>query len=296
MFSKKAFQSIAEDKLVTDLPKKRYLLIGGTAGIGKALAQSLLKRNAQVTIVGRRQPDDSLSKATFVQRDLSLMKNAKKLAEDIDVLKFDVMVFTNGIISRATRTETPEGIEEDLAVSYLSRYAFIKRALELGFAKERMDMAVKPRIFIMGYPGKKMVATVDDMNCEKEYKQMTAHFNTVVANEALVADIGDKNPSINVYGLNPGLIQTDIRVNALGKGVLYSLVETGIGLFCKSAEKYAESVLIPLLITPDIESQSKLLFESNGTLLKSNPFLTVENQAKVINSSDELLSKAYSAA
>ena len=86
------------------------------------------------------------------------MKNAKALAEDVDVEKFDVIVFTNGILSRSKRTETPEGIEEDLAISYLSRFAFLKRAMELGFSKKRLDSSTKPRVFIMGYPGKKQDA------------------------------------------------------------------------------------------------------------------------------------------
>ena len=293
--NKAAFSPLSEEELAVEIPKKNYLIIGGTAGIGKALAESLLKRNAAVTIVGRRSLDSSLSKAVLVKKDLSLMKNARELADEVDVTMFDVIVFTNGIISQKTRVETADGIEQDLAVSYLSRLAFLKRAVEIGFPSDkRKDTSRKPRVFIMGYPGKEQSVNLDDFNSEKEYKQWPAHMNTVVGNEALVYDFGDKNPLVNVYALNPGLIKTDIRTNVLGTGVLKSFVEGAIGLFCKSAGKYSESVLLQLMVTPDIENTSKLVFECDGSLLKRNPFLAEENQLKVVKASEELLRKAQS--
>lgn len=54
---------LSEEELKTRLNKKNILVVGGTAGIGQALAVSCSKRGANVTVVGRRTPslykDDS---------------------------------------------------------------------------------------------------------------------------------------------------------------------------------------------------------------------------------------------
>lgn len=134
------------------LDKKNILIIGGTAGIGKALAQSLIKRNANVTVVGRRNPE--LEKAKFVPLDLSLQKNAVTLPDLIDFSIFDIVVFSNGIIAGSKRIESDEKVEIDLAVSYLSRFAIVEKAmLTSSFASNRSDKSVKPRVFVFGYPG-----------------------------------------------------------------------------------------------------------------------------------------------
>jgi NAD(P)-dependent dehydrogenase (short-subunit alcohol dehydrogenase family) len=138
-FSSNPFKKLSEDSLKDLCKNKNVLIVGGTfyllrghfshyisligtAGIGKALAISLLKHGAQVTIVGRRDPDASLAQAKFVRKDLSLLKNAQSLADDVDASLLDIIVFTNGIICSPERKETSEGIEIDLGVSYLSRY------------------------------------------------------------------------------------------------------------------------------------------------------------------------------
>jgi len=209
-FSSNPFKKLSQDSLKDLCKNKNVLIVGGTAGIGKALAISLLKHGAQVTIVGRRDPDTSLAQAKFVRKDLSLLKNAQSLADDVQASLLDIIVFTNGIICFPERKETSEGIEMDLAVSYLSRFAFLNKILNV-IGTKRADQSTKPRVFIMGYPGKKVECPVNDFNSEKSYSALPAHMATVVGNECLVEYTSSKNNSINVFGLNPGLIYTEIR-------------------------------------------------------------------------------------
>ena len=101
---------------------------------------------------------------------------------------------------------------------------------------------------------------------------------------------------VNVYGLNPGLIQTEIRDGFLGKGTFMSMIVEGlIGLFCQTAEQYAENVLIHLLASPEYEDKSKTLFDNSGKVSDPNPWL-LENDhaARVIEESEKLLKKALS--
>jgi hypothetical protein len=120
---------------------------------------------------------------------------------------------------------------------------------------------------------------------------------TVVGNEALVTFVADKVPGANVYGLNPGLIRTEIRDGYLGKDTWFSYaVESLIGLFCQSAETFAEKTLLPLMVAPELDSANKMLIDSDGTLLPANPFLAqTENYDRVIMESVALIDRAKAA-
>ncbi len=263
------------------LKNKNIVIIGGTSGIGKALATSLLALGASVVIVGRRTPDESLAKAKFIAKDLSLMKNARSLGQELSNTKIDILVFTNGIMASKTRQETPEGIELDLAVSYLSRVEIVNS----------LTIASNARVFVMGFPGQKMEANFEDFNSEKNYAAWPAHMQTVIGNEALV-EYCSKRHSVNVYGLNPGLIRTEIRQNFLGKGLFSKIVESLIGVFNQSAQAYSDNVLVHLLASPELESKSGCNFDNAGVEIASNPFLTNENRAKILVESQKLIDKA----
>ncbi|KAJ3220375.1 hypothetical protein HDU67_000042 [Dinochytrium kinnereticum] len=289
---------LSETDLSSNLSNKNILIIGGTAGIGKALALSCLSRNAKVTIVGRRQPDASLSKATFIQKDLSSMRSAESLTKDVNLSMVDTIVFTNGIIAAPNRQVSSEGVELDLAVSFLSRLAFLRKVLEDGsLGSARPKGLLKPRVFIIGYPGVKNVATLDDFNSEK-YAPFAAHMNTVVGNEAIVTHLHkEAKGAWNVYGLNPGLIHTEIRDNYLGKGSWMSwFVEGIIKNFMTSTEYYSEKALVHLVASPLYEDASTTLFDQRAKPLPPNPFLLEgENQARVIQESYKILDKALTA-
>lgn len=303
--NKPKYLNIAPEQVKSKLTGKRVLIVGGTAGIGRALTIQLLANGASVTIVGRRQPDQELAAAKFIQKDLSSMKSAKGLAKDLakEWATLDAVVLTNGIISSPEREETSEGIEKDLAVSYLSRFVFSEQVFEQQQQqKVKSSSSKKPRVFIMGFPGKPNTATLDDFNSEKEYKAIPAHMNTVVGNEALVRYWAEQYPGgVQVYGLNPGLIQTGIRERIfVNHPWVMSIVESMISLFFQSAEQYAQRVLVPLLATDEQEDaesfKNRTLFEADGTILQPNPFLQDEqNYQKLIVESKKLAQKALSA-
>jgi hypothetical protein len=229
------------------------------------------------------------------------MKNAKDLVGDLDGLKsFDIIVFSSGIIAHQEKQVTEEGIELDLAVSFLSRLAFIKKLFESGkFASKRGDSSVKPRVFIIGYPGKDLACDLDDFNSQKNYSPMTAHSRTVAGNEALVEYTSRLNRNINVFGVNPGLIQTGIRENLIGKTDTSYLawgIESTLGLLTQSAQQYAENYLVHFLLSPAYENgKCNTLFANDGSELAPSPSLTVKVRVRLMQESEDLLEKASKA-
>jgi NAD(P)-dependent dehydrogenase (short-subunit alcohol dehydrogenase family) len=240
------------------------LVIGGTGGLGRAIAQQALARGAEVTVVGRTFRDKKNPRLTFVPADLSSMREAVRLGLELPAELFDVALFTTGIIaSRKTREETSEHVERDVAVSYLNRLAVLQ-GLSPRLGAARPDGAPRPRVFVMGSPGYGILGDLDDLNSEQTYQPMVAHAATVAGNEILVLGAKDRFPGPAFFGLGPGLISTEIRSNYLGDGsVTHKLVETAVGVMAQSPETYAKKI-VPILFAPELEGRSGILFGSTN--------------------------------
>jgi NAD(P)-dependent dehydrogenase (short-subunit alcohol dehydrogenase family) len=275
-----------------DLGKTKAAIVGGTGGLGRALARFMASRGASVTVVGQTFRDADVRGLEFVKADLSRMREAERVAKELPAGELDLLVFTTGIFAAPKREETVEGIERDMAVSYLSRLVLL-RELAPRLGTVRRAATTKPRVFVMGYPGTGQAGTLGDLNAEKSYSAMTVHMNTVAGNEMLVLDAAKRYPNVNVYGLNPGLIKTNIRDNFLGKGSLKSrLAEWLIGLLTPTPEDYARR-LTPLLVSPDLEPHTGALFDQKGFAIQPSPKLADTTHVNAfIAASETLVSRA----
>ncbi|TKC92280.1 SDR family NAD(P)-dependent oxidoreductase [Trinickia terrae] len=278
-----------------DLRGLQVAVVGGTGGIGRALSRFLASRGANVVVVGQTFRDAGTPGIEFIQADLSLMREAQRVAALLPAETLDLLVFTTGIFAAPERQETLEGIERDMAVSYLNRFAILRAiAPRLGSGQRKSPM--KPRVFVMGYPGSGQIGNPDDLNAEGSYKAMAAHMNTVAGNEMLVLHAAKQYPRAAFFGLNPGLVKTNIRDNFLGKGSLKSRVtEALIGLFTPSADTYAERIA-PLLVSPDIECDSGAMFNNKGAAILPSPGLTEAHIRQFMASSEALLVRVDSRA
>ncbi len=269
------------------LEGKKVVVIGGTDGLGRALANLAASRGATVTVAGRTFRDDGQPGLSFVRADLSSMHAARELGESLDP-EVDVVVLTAGIMAAPQRETTNEGIERDLAVSALSRVALL-RTYAPRLARSTRG---RPRIFVMGFPGSGELGNPDDLNAERSYDAMTAHYNTVALNEALVLDARERYPELDVFGLNPGGVKTNIRANYLGAGSLkHRLVELLIGLLMPSAATYAGRVA-PLFVAPELEGRSGTMFGKRGTAILPSEGLAGERAARFVAEAEALLARA----
>jgi NAD(P)-dependent dehydrogenase (short-subunit alcohol dehydrogenase family) len=276
-----------------DLSSKRLAVIGGTNGLGRAIAQQALTRGAEVTVVGRTFRDDPAARLTFVAADLSSMSEAVRVGRELPAESFDVVLFTTGIIAAKTREETPEHIERDVAISYLSRLAVLQ-GLSPRLGSARADGAPRPRVFVMGSPGVGEIGNPGDLNSEKDYRSMVAHGNTIAGNEILVLGAKDMLPGPAYFGLAPGLIKTGIRSNLLGAGsITHKLVETAVGFFMQSPETYAKRV-VPLLFAPELEGRTGLMFGPKAQPVLPTRGLDTAYIDRYLSASEALLRRALS--
>lgn len=296
---------MAKDKRITwrrldasslDLSGWKVAVIGGTGGLGRAISQRLAKQGAHVTIVGQTFRDHGTARIDFVQADLGLMKEAERVAKALPAESLDLVLFTTGIFAAPKREATSEGIERDMAVSYLNRLVMLR---ELGprLGKDRSAKTLAPRVFVMGYPGAGQEGTLGDLNAEKSYGAMWVHMNTVTGNECLVHDATRRYPALNTYGLNPGIIKTNIRDNFLGQGSLRSrFAEWMIDLFNPTPETYADRI-VPLLVSPDLESHRGAMFDQKADAILPTPKLTDRAHVdRFLSESEELVKTKASVA
>uniref|UniRef100_A0A809DWP0 Oxidoreductase n=2 Tax=Ralstonia solanacearum TaxID=305 RepID=A0A809DWP0_RALSL len=278
------------DAFARDIKGKRVAVIGGTGGIGRAVSRQLASLGAHVVVVGQTFRDAGTPGIAFIQADLSLMREAQRVAALLPAEALDLVIFTTGIFAAPQRQETAEGIERDLAVSYLNRLVIL-RAIAPRLGTQRARPTMKPRVFFMGYPGSGQTGSPDDLNAEQSYRAMSAHMNTVAGNEMLVLDAAGRYPHATFFGLNPGLIKTNIRDNFFGKDSLKSRVtEALIGLLTPTADTYARRIA-PLLLTPDIEGHSGAMFNSKGRAILPSPGLSEGHIRKFMAASEALVAR-----
>ena len=84
---------------------KRVLLIGGSQGIGKAIAERFIQSEAKVVIVSRREIglDDALASAEYIKGDISLIDKQNTILEEaIKILGgIDILINCAGIQSKS---------------------------------------------------------------------------------------------------------------------------------------------------------------------------------------------------
>jgi NAD(P)-dependent dehydrogenase (short-subunit alcohol dehydrogenase family) len=274
-----------------DLSSKKLAVVGGTNGLGRAIAQQALACGAEVTVVGRTFRDDPATRLTFVAADLSSMREAISVGNELPAESFDLVLFTTGIIAAKTREETPEHIERDVAISYLSRLAILQGlSPRLGSAREAF--APRPRVFVMGSPGTGEIGNPDDLNSEQSYRAMVAHGNTLAGNEILVLGAKEWFPGPAFFGLGPYLVKTGIRSNLLGDGsITHKLVETAVGLFMQSPETYAKR-MVPLLFAPELEGKTGLMFGHKAQPILPTQGLDRTYIDRYLSASEALLRRA----
>lgn len=278
------------DAAQLDLKDVKAAIVGGTGGLGRALAQTMASRGASVVVIGQTFRDAATRGIEFIKADLSLMSEAERVADVLPAETLDLLVFTTGIFAAPKRQETAEGIERDMAVSFLNRLVMLRRiAPRLG--KDRPKAAMKPRVFIMGYPGSGQVGQLHDLNAERSYGALATHMNTVAGNEMLVLDAARRYAHATVFGLNPGLIKTSIRSNFLGANtLLFGLSEWVIGLLSPSPAAYAKHI-VPLLVSPDIERHSGAMFDQRGRAIQPSAGLTESHVRAFLDASEALASR-----
>jgi PPOX class probable F420-dependent enzyme len=191
--------------------------MGGTDGMGRAVALDRLRRGDDVVIVGRNAAKGAAfldlaartggaERAHFVRADLSLVADTTAAIEQVRSLVpvIDALVLCARHY-RSTRAVTAEGVESNFGLFYLSRFV-----TSYGLA-DLLDAAEEPVIVNVAGPG----ATTEkirwhDLEFEQNYHGTAAMMHGGPLNDLLGVGFADDPPSrkIRYALLNPGTVST----------------------------------------------------------------------------------------
>jgi NAD(P)-dependent dehydrogenase (short-subunit alcohol dehydrogenase family) len=155
---------------------KTIVIAGGTDGIGKALAAGRLGDGDTVVVIGRSEVKGKAfldtaaalgaqDRAHFIQADLSLLAENERVVGELRT-RFPVLdaLILCARHYRTERAETADGLEENFALFYLSRYLFGH-----GLA-DALSAAEQPVVVNVAGPGSSLsVVRWDDLELRRGY-------------------------------------------------------------------------------------------------------------------------------
>jgi len=107
-------------------------------------------------------------------------------------------------------------------------------------------------------PGSGQKANREDLNSEKSYARWKVHANSVAGNEAMVYDASKRYPNIDVFALNPGFVQTNMRDKIFKRGGFLNRFGFCVTSFMTSTpENYVRRVL-SLFFVPELRVRAKI--------------------------------------
>ncbi|MEM7738635.1 MAG: SDR family NAD(P)-dependent oxidoreductase [Deinococcota bacterium] len=254
---------------MTQLKGQVALVVGGTKGIGRAIAKGLAEQGANVTIIGRSEDGQTIARAlrgTFLQADVSLMNEVKRVAQTFLIHhdRLDILIHSADVL-RFKRQETTEGLELSFATNYLSR--FLLNALLLECLKESAPARII-HIAASGAPGR---LDPDHIPPPPKLSSMQGHNVGQRANDLYGLELAErlKGTGISINILNPGMVDTGIRRNAPGFKTIARIMEFLMRHTTQSPEQYAE-LPISLATSPTLAKERGVLIGTKGNALKSD--------------------------
>jgi len=248
---------------------KTIVIVGGTDGIGRAIANALVKENT-VLIIGRsEQKGESFKEehgenARFLICDLSLLNNipglVTKIKSQFDTVDFIVHTADN---LRTKRLDTSEGLEISIAINYYSRVLFNQLMVgeESGFRPERII-----HIAFAGFPVPKNF--IKNFPLPDNASSFKGHGLGQVSNDfyGLFMKPKLKELGIKINILNPGPVDTNIRRNGELPALL-KMLSPIIGFLLtgkiRTPEEYSAFPL-EILNNENADANHFTLIDSNG--------------------------------
>lgn len=205
-------------RILSSLKSLNVLVVGGTSGIGRAIALAIARHcpSASITIVGRNESaaNDILpqlgSNPKFIRADVSLMSEIRNVTKKID--KLDMLILTQGILTMAGRTPTAENIDNKLALHYYGRVLFVQELLPLLRSSPNGSKVLFVLDSVNGNPSK---INWNDMALENTYSLSSAANHAISFTDHVIQHFASQPENENVTFTHalPGFVRTPLLDN-----------------------------------------------------------------------------------
>ncbi|KAF4578305.1 hypothetical protein EYR36_000112 [Pleurotus pulmonarius] len=235
------------------------VVVGGTAGIGAALAEKIARYsvNPEIHLVGRSKVSaekvlSGLKHANpggqyhFHQCDVSLLANARTLATSLSqsLPKVNLLVLTPGMFSISGRTETAEGHDVKMVLHYYTRMLFAQRLLSNLQAAADAGENARVSTVLDSKHGDLRKLDWDDLDLKKGFGIGAVTYHIITMTDIAIQRFARLYPSVSFQHAFPSIVATSISRAfpwyVTGPAAIFNM------LFAKSAEDCAEYLFDPL--------------------------------------------------
>nr|GAT56138.1 predicted protein [Mycena chlorophos] len=266
------------------------LFVGGTSGIGQAMAEAFARYvggRAHIIIVGRSEiaaqetiarfptpPMDSNATHEFIPCDLRLMANVRAVCADIKtkIDRVNFLVLTAGYTSLTNVALTEEGLDLNLAMRYYQRYVFISELLPL--LRNAKSLGQDAHVMSVlgagkGTPSRPLdLKNLGNIVLPRTGSSMSVAMRGLTMSsgytDAMMAHFASQNPTIAFTHTFPGVVNTP----GLGEAV-------ELGWFLRPLSWILGAVLPWIAVSPSVSAEHMLfaLLPSNEEVSPGGFFL-----------------------
>jgi NAD(P)-dependent dehydrogenase (short-subunit alcohol dehydrogenase family) len=234
---------------IPDLTGKKFIITGGTSGLGKETARELIRKGAHVTITARdaRKGEATVielgtDRVSFSILDLTSLASVKNFAQSVKE-DFDVLILNAGVMATPLKT-TEDGFELQFGTNHLGHFALA--ALLRKRVQERI-VSVASQAHRFGNFGDRSIETIRSRAlAQGEYKPWGAYGASKLANLLFINELQRRSVKngwkISAYAAHPGWSSTHLQsVGPEMRGAnLESRITGGMNsLFAQSAARGA---------------------------------------------------------
>lgn len=197
---------------------RRVLITGATGGIGRATAQALAGRGADVVLLGR-DPERTgavareIGAAGVVIADLAELEQVARAAAEYRERfgELDVLVNNAGAVF-LHREETREGIERTWAVNHLASFLLTRELLPLlRRSSEGGEPARVVTVASAAHVGGRL--RFGDPEFKSGYSLWAAYAQSKLANVLFARELARREPGLQSNSLHPGMVATNLGAN-----------------------------------------------------------------------------------
>ncbi len=209
---------------------KTVVVTGATSGIGFAVCAALMKNGYRVIGIGRSDENCALAKekleqeapegdAVFFRADLMQLGEVRRVAKDIKALlervsggRLDALVNNAGCV-RSWYMTTAEGYEQQFALNHLAGFFLTHELLK--------NLIKAGGMILMTSSGSHKYTRINwnDIMYEKRYSPLYAYKQSKLCNLLFAFGLNERyaGQGVRAYGIDPGLVRTEIGSKNTGK-------------------------------------------------------------------------------
>jgi NAD(P)-dependent dehydrogenase (short-subunit alcohol dehydrogenase family) len=207
------------------------IFVGGTSGIGLYTARELVRNTTSphIYLIGRNQTEASKitqelqglntsSKVTFIQKDVSLLKNVDEACKEITAKEkhVNLLFMTCGYFVLSGRNETSEGLDHKFALHYYTRMRFIHQLQPLLTAAASAKSLSRVVAVLDPQPGLRFAPDWSDLSLKKSFSLKNCATHAAVMTNLGFSRLARTNPGTSYVHAFPGVVDTGVGRDAFG--------------------------------------------------------------------------------